>query len=765
MVAHVSAASSVTIPGSDLPQAATRLVETPEGQVIGFNLRWDGGQCCALLARGGMVTSDDFPFAIDAPLGLPVAVARGSAERLLLEPEDLLDASIIAVGTPAAGFGVRVGDTGREAIGKLHRGDEDPPFGLTIGGEGFFRAHVRSEDAGAEYTAVRAHLRRTSPRQEAPLLEISQIVAWADAHHARTGEWPRRDSGVIAEAPRETWIKVDAALRLGLRGLPAGWSLARLLTHYRGVRNRKALPPYTEPQILAWADAHHRRTGRWPTAHEGPIEDAPGETWTAVGVALVKGLRGLPGGSSLAQLLAEHRARRNRRRIPLLSEDQILAWADAHRERTGEWPVIDGGPIEDAPGETWCGINHALNRGTRGLPGGTSLTRLLAARRGARHRLHPPPLCETQILVWADAHFARTGNWPTGESGAIREAPEETWATVDALLRDGRRGLPGGSSLVRLLREHRGRENPRKLPSLQPEQILAWADAHHARTGQWPRRGSGPIADQPDTTWMAVNIALSQGKRGLPGGSSLTRFLAVHRGIIHRTERSELTEAQILAWADAHRRRTGQWPTSHSGPILECPDDTWNAINKALSVGRRGLPGGSSLAQLLARAWGLRPHTRPRRTRPGKPRLPMLTVEQILAWADTHHARTGHWPTADAGAIAEDPCIRWDQVDVALRQGLRGLSGGSSLPRLLHERRGVRNRKALPPYSEAQILAWADAHRARTGRWPRSASGPIPEAPGETWNAVACALRNGIRGLSGGSSLRLLIERERTDPD
>ena len=35
----------------------------------------------------------------------------------------------------------------------------------------------------------------------------------------------------------------------------------------------------TAGQILAWADGHHRRAGRWPRATDGPIADAPGETW------------------------------------------------------------------------------------------------------------------------------------------------------------------------------------------------------------------------------------------------------------------------------------------------------------------------------------------------------------------------------------------------------------------------------------------------------------------------------------------------------
>jgi hypothetical protein len=69
-----------------------------------------------------------------------------------------------------------------------------------------------------------------------------------------------------------------------------------------------------------------------------------------------------------------------------------------------------------------------------------------------------PPLSVEQILAWADAHRARTGRWPTRNSGAVREAPGENWSAVGWALWAGHRGLPGGDSLARLLRRSgRGR--------------------------------------------------------------------------------------------------------------------------------------------------------------------------------------------------------------------------------------------------------------------------------------------------------------------
>jgi hypothetical protein len=102
-------------------------------------------------------------------------------------------------------------------------------------------------------------------------------------------------------------------------------------------------------------------------------------------------------------------------------------------------------------------------------------------------------------------------------------------------------------------------------------------------------------------------------------------------------------------------------------------------------------------------------------------------------------------------------------MEDALRCGLRGLPGGSSLALLLLERRGVRNHVHLAPLKLRDIRRWARAHRQRTGTWPTALSGPIPEAPGENWNAVNQALYNGSRGLPGGSSLARLLKQRRRE--
>jgi hypothetical protein len=131
-----------------------------------------------------------------------------------------------------------------------------------------------------------------------------------------------------------------------------------------------------------------------------------------------------------------------------------------------------------------------------------------------------------------------------------------------------------------------------------------------------------------------------------------------------------------------------------------------------------------------------------------------LTAAQILAWADAHYQRTGRWPQVYTGPVCEAPLgERWRKLDNALRYGLRGLPGGSSLMQLLSQYRDVRNSQDLPPLTEAEILRWARAHYRRTGAWPTDQSGWIPDYPGEVWRNVNAALRLGRRGLSSKGSL------------
>jgi hypothetical protein len=508
----------------------------------------------------------------------------------------------------------------------------------------------------------------------------------------------------------------------------------------RGGPDLRYRPVLYLTRILTWADAYHARTGSWPKAVSGSIPEAPGDTWHRIDKALIDGLRGLPGGSSLARLLAERRGVRNRKALPPYTQEQILSWAESHSRRTGDWPSCHAGPIPEAPGETWLAVADALTLGRRGLPGGSSLAQLLEQQRGVRNIANLPDLTVKQVLTWADAYHNRTGAWPTQTSGPVEEAPEETWQALDSALRYGGRRFRGGSSLARIFDLYRGVRNQAKLPPFKEDTIVRWARAHHRRTDRWPCYTSGRVVGVPGETWRAIDSALNKGLRGLPGGSSLAKLLAARGCKRNPLSLPRLTYTRILHWADVHHEETGEWPKNVSGTIRHTHDEKWENVDRALRGGHRGLPGGSSLAELLATRRGVR----------NQSDLKPYTCEEILAWADAHHERTGQWPRLWSGVIPEAPGESWCHVDQALRSDHRGLPEGSSLPRLLEERRGVPNKQHRPRLRLRQVLDWARAYRARTRKWPSGVSGVVAEAPLESWSKIDAALRNGLRAYRAG---------------
>jgi hypothetical protein len=307
-------------------------------------------------------------------------------------------------------------------------------------------------------------------------------------------------------------------------------------------------PPLSIEQILAWADSHYVRTGRWPLRKSGSVIGVRGETWLNIDQALRVGVRGLPGGDSLPRLLARARNARARPSRPPLTESQIVAWTVAYYERVGSWPTPRCGQVPGQPGETWAGVYSALQRGCRGLPGGDTLRRLLERSRGVPHPTERPMLLISEILAWADRHRERTGAWPTARDGDIRDAPGECWRGIDGALREGRRGMRGGSSLACLLAKYRGRRNKARLPALTPHKIMRWAAAFKRQTGCWPGVLSGPVPNAPGESWQAINLALFVGLRGLPGGDSLAKLLARHG-----RRRTRAASRQLAVAGQRHR--------------------------------------------------------------------------------------------------------------------------------------------------------------------------------------------------------------------
>lgn len=119
MTVEPTTASTVRMPESDLPRITDRVMDTPVGRAIGHSARWEGGQYCAIITRKGLIGCGAYHVPTMQHFGQAVAIARGTPANPLVEPEDLFEARIVEATEQAQALGVRVGDTGLEALQKL----------------------------------------------------------------------------------------------------------------------------------------------------------------------------------------------------------------------------------------------------------------------------------------------------------------------------------------------------------------------------------------------------------------------------------------------------------------------------------------------------------------------------------------------------------------------------------------------------------------------------------------------------------------------
>ena len=99
-----------------LPRSVARPLQFRNGSAIGISNRWRRGQYCVILTEAGLVGCGIYDLKTAAEFGQAVAIARGTPQQPLVEPEDLFNARIVEATPQARELGIQVGMTGREAV-------------------------------------------------------------------------------------------------------------------------------------------------------------------------------------------------------------------------------------------------------------------------------------------------------------------------------------------------------------------------------------------------------------------------------------------------------------------------------------------------------------------------------------------------------------------------------------------------------------------------------------------------------------------------
>jgi uncharacterized protein YunC (DUF1805 family) len=112
-----------------LPRTIARPMQFQNGSAIGISNRWRQGQYCVLLTEAGLVGCGIYDVKTAAEFGQAVAIARGTPQHPLVNPEDLLDARIVDATPQARELGITIGMTGRAAVEILLAASTQEPEG------------------------------------------------------------------------------------------------------------------------------------------------------------------------------------------------------------------------------------------------------------------------------------------------------------------------------------------------------------------------------------------------------------------------------------------------------------------------------------------------------------------------------------------------------------------------------------------------------------------------------------------------------------
>ncbi len=104
---------------SELPRTTHREMAFTAGRAIGLSHRWHRGQYCSILTKAGIVGCGIYDLKTPAEFGQAIAIAKGTPQQPLTEPEDLLDAKIVGLTPQAAAMGIEIGMSGRQAVEQM----------------------------------------------------------------------------------------------------------------------------------------------------------------------------------------------------------------------------------------------------------------------------------------------------------------------------------------------------------------------------------------------------------------------------------------------------------------------------------------------------------------------------------------------------------------------------------------------------------------------------------------------------------------------
>jgi hypothetical protein len=346
-----------------------------------------------------------------------------------------------------------------------------------------------------------------------------------------------------------------------------------------------------------------------------------------------------------------------------------------------------------------------------------------------------PLITIAQLRQTVDAYrLAHAGRFPTTYDGDA--LPGLTWERIDSRLREGHRGLPGGTSLSKWLDETYPAE--RHQAPFTSTNMRAWVMAHlEANGGTFPHVASGDIPGT-NRTWMNVNDALRKRQLAFTKCPSLSAWLDDQFPLDRKKKAALITADMIAGLVDAYRaEHDGAFPYRESGKVAGL-NMTWTQLDNALRQG------GKSLAKWLAKRY---------------PDFVEVSEERLRAWVDEYARENARaLPTSASGEIAGTGWT-WTQVDRAFRSGSWRWSTDDSLSDWLDTTFPAE--RILTPVS---VRIWVENHVAQHGSFPTKDSlTPVAAESAWTWRRINSAMTTGSHGWPAKVALAAWLDREYPD--
>jgi len=406
--------------------------------------------------------------------------------------------------------------------------------------------------------------------------------------------------------------------------------------------------------------------------------------------------------------------------LPKLSEEIIVDLMKKFMEKyNGDFPHVKEKRIieefEIYKITNWNSVDYSLYVGQRGLPGKNSLAKLSKEYLGKKKYI----LSSETIVEWIKLFHDKYGEYPKFNDSRRIPEMDLSWCAIDASLKRGQNGLPGGDSVANMIYRYFGKKNIKNLHNLYIDEIVDWMILFEKEYGKYPtQQDNRVIKEMGEETWKSINSSLLAGRRGLEK-SSLGKIKEKYFDVKNQKNLPKLSISQIIEWTTLFIKEFQCYPTRKDKRIIpEMKNETWSIIDTALEEGLRGLPK-SSLADFLYKYFDKR----------NQSNLPNLNINEILNWMklfyDEYHILPGR---RDKRKILEMGKETWNMINFSLRKGLRGLPPNTSLVKL--KQKYFKNISKTSYYYESLCInimenifnkefesSWPKTLRNRNNRW------------------------------------------------